>query len=69
MLLGSFATPAGSFVGITSTDAIGRLFLDKPNSGAVIDNLRFGTASVPEPSGLLLLGLGAAAGLRRWRQR
>lgn len=62
-LLGSFATAAGSFVGITSDVAIGRLFLNKPDSGAVIDNLRFGSkgASVPEPSTLLLVGLAGLA--------
>jgi hypothetical protein len=49
-------------VGITSATPIARLFLDKPNSGAVIDNLRFGEAGdLPEPSGLLLLGAGFAA--------
>jgi hypothetical protein len=69
VLLGSFATNAGSFVGITSTDAIARMFLNKPNSGAVIDNLRFGAAAVPEPSMLLLFGLAGAAGLRQIRRR
>ena len=69
-LIGSFATAAGSFVGVVSDVSIGRMFLDKPNSGAVIDNLRFGAAAaVPEPASLLLastaiLGLGMA-GRRR----
>jgi hypothetical protein len=55
-LLGSFATAAGSFVGVVSDVAIARMFLDKPNTGAVIDNLRFGTAgsAVPTPGSLLL---------------
>jgi hypothetical protein len=62
-LLGSFATLAGSFVGITSDVDIARLFLNKPDSGAVIDNLRFGAAggTVPEPSSLLLVALAGLA--------
>jgi PEP-CTERM motif len=68
-LLGSFSTAAGGFVGITSTSEIDRLFLDKPNSGAVIDNLRFGAAhSVPEPGSLLLAAL-ALVGLRLSQRR
>ena len=69
-LIGSFATAAGSFVGVVSSVSIGRMYLDKPNSGAVIDNLRFGAAAaVPEPGSLLLastaiFGLGMA-GRRR----
>lgn len=69
VLLGSFATTAGGFVGVTSSEAIGRMFLDKPNSGAVIDNLRFGTAAVPEPATLLLFALAGAAGISRARRR
>lgn len=66
VLLGSFSTLAGSFVGIDSTDAIARLFIDKPDIGGVIDNLRFGT--VPEPATLLLIALGLLGfGLRRQR--
>jgi hypothetical protein len=71
VLIGSFATPAGSFVGVVSTVAIGRMALDKPDTGAVIDNLRFGTAgsAVPTPGTLLLAATAvlalAATGRRR----
>ncbi|MBL8333849.1 MAG: PEP-CTERM sorting domain-containing protein [Rubrivivax sp.] len=65
--LGSFGTNGGSFVGLVSDVAVARLFLDKPDSGAVIDNLRFGAAQVPEPSPLALLAL-AGLGLA-WRRR
>ena len=61
-LIGSFAVGESSFVGVTSDVAIGRMFLDKPDTGAVIDNLRFGGAAVPEP-GTLLLVASAAFGL------
>jgi hypothetical protein len=71
-LLGAFATAAGSFVGVVSDVAIARMFLDKPNTGAVIDNLRFGTAgsAVPTPGSLALvstavLALGLAGRRRR----
>jgi len=68
--LGSFVT-GNTFLGITSDVAIGRLFINKPDQGAVIDNLRFGAAGtpVPEPSTLTLLGLGIAAGARKLRNR
>jgi hypothetical protein len=61
--LGSLSTRSGSFIGLTSTTAIARLFLNKPDSGGVIDNLRFGTSgdAVPEPATLLLLAISVAA--------
>ena len=62
--LGIFTIPAirgGSFFGVLSTtDFIGRLSIDGPNTqsgGEFIDNLRW---SVPEPSSLLLLATGLA---------
>lgn len=62
-LLGAFSTSSASFIGITATEGIARLFLDKPDVGAVIDNLRFGTAggTVPVPSSLALAGLALVA--------
>jgi hypothetical protein len=62
-LLVSFSTGEGGFIGITATEGIARLLLDKPDSGAVIDNLRFGTAggTVAAPSSLALAGLGLLA--------
>lgn len=69
--LGSFGTNGGSFVGLVSDVAVARLFLDKPDSGAVIDNLRFGEAGnrVPEPAPVALLAA-ALLGLQlRRRQR
>ncbi len=72
--LGAFASSAGTFVGATSTSGIARMFIDKPNSGGVIDNLRFGEAStavVPEPStfGLLAAGGLAFAGFGAFTRR
>lgn len=66
-LLGRYITLASGFMGLTSSVPIARLFLDKPDVGGVIDNLRFGVAggghTVPEPSSLLLVA-GAALALR-----
>lgn len=69
-LLGAFSVGTDSFVGITAREGIARLLLDKPNSGGVIDNLRFGTAggTVPLPSSLALAALALLvlrAGLQR----
>lgn len=49
---------AGSFFGVLSTtDPIGSLSIDG-EIGELIDNLRFGAATVPESSSLLLLAAG-----------
>jgi hypothetical protein len=65
--LGSFTLPGvvgGSFFGVVSTsDLVGRVNIASQSSspGELVDNLRFGTVAVPEPSSLLLLAVGGSA--------
>jgi len=65
--LGSFTLSGvvgGSFFGVVSTsDLIGRVNIASQAApgGELVDNLRFGTVSVPEPSSLLLLAVGGSA--------
>jgi len=55
----TIVTTPGFFGVFTSSGMISSLFLDKPDSGGVIDNLTFGTPTVvPEPGTLALLGIG-----------
>jgi len=65
--LGTFTLPGvfgGSFFGVVSTsDLVGRVNIASQAvpAGELVDNLRFGTVSVPEPSSLLLLAVGGSA--------
>lgn len=61
-------TDTPTFIGIKSDVAIKRIFLDKPDNGAVIDDLRFGNpSSVPAPAAVWLLG--SAVGLFALRRK
>jgi hypothetical protein len=68
--LGSYIVPVvfgANFFGVVSTgDLIGRVTIESlgPPSVELIDNLRFGAATVPEPSSLLLLAAGLSIVLR-----
>ena len=66
-LLGTLALGHGGFFGVSSDEAITRLFLDKPDTGGIVDNIEFGTP-VPEPGTFMLLGAGLV-GLACWRRR
>ena len=70
--IGSTIVTTPGFFGVsTSSGMISSLFLNKPDSGGVIDNLIFGTPSVvPEPGTLALLGIGLfGMGLARRRKQ
>jgi hypothetical protein len=66
-----FGNIGPNFFGVVSTSGlIGRINIDSPAQGELIDNLAFGVP-VPEPSSLLLSvgGLTIIAGLRFFRKR
>jgi hypothetical protein len=58
-LISEIAVSSAAFVGVTSSTSIAGVYLGKPNTGGVIDNLHFGVAgggTVPAPTSLLLAG-------------
>jgi hypothetical protein len=73
--VGSFTfgpqTVPDSFVGLTSSLAFNRVFVDAENEfdSWGLDDLTLNTAQVPEPTTLALLGFGLAGAVVRRRQR
>ena len=67
--IATFNLATGGFFGVTSTIAFDSVYLDKPDTGGVLDNLSFGVAaSVPEPASwaLMIVGFGmVGASVRR----